>query len=282
MAICHLRPTLPPASSIQRYHPSHCFSVGGIVATRSRLPPFLFETTCHLPSTLPPCHLHATFYATRPRLPPFHFGCHLRWLFATFVRPCHLPPPCNVATYPTVSQWVASSAPATFLFLIKILETTRLPCHLPPPMPVRACHLSFPYQDLSDDSTTLPPATSNAHPRLQPFHFGYHLRWLFATFVRPCHLPPPCNVATHPTVSQWVASLPLVRACHLSFPYQDISDDSTTLPPSTSMQRCHPSAHGNSRWIKPAPPCTSLLSDCAACLCAPQACGPTLRISDGT
>ena len=176
---------------MQRCHRSHCFSVGGNVATR-------------------------------PRLPPFHFGCHhLRWLLATSLRPCHLPPPCNVAFYATRS-------------------------------------------------------------RLPPFHFGYHLRWLFATFVQPCHLPPPCNVATHPTVSQWVASLPLVRACHLSFPYQDISDDSTTLPPSTSMQRCHPSAHGNSRWIKPAPPCTSLLSDCAACLCAPQACGPTLRISDGT
>ncbi len=204
---CHLRPTLPPASSIQRYHPSHCFSVGGIVATRPRLPPFLFETTCHLPSTLPPCHLHAMFYATRPRLPPFHFGCHLRWLFATFVRPCHLPPPYNVATHPTVSQWVASSAPATFPFLIKILVTTRLPCHLPPPMPVRACNLSI-------SGTTcdgyLPPSSD------------------LATCLLHATLPP-------------ISVGGIVRACHLSFPYQDLRDDSTTLPPSTSMQRCHPS-----------------------------------------
>ena len=163
--------------------------------------------TCHLPPTLPPATSMQRCLLCHPSAPAtFPFWVPLA-MAATFVRPCHLPPPYNVATHPTVSQWVASSAPATFPFLIKILVTTRLPCHLPPPMPVRACNLSI-------SGTTcdgyLPPSSD------------------LATCLLHATLPP-------------ISVGGIVRACHLSFPYQDLRDDSTTLPPSTSMQRCHPS-----------------------------------------
>ena len=180
---------MPPTSDVAtchlhvHCHLCHCFSVGGIIGPghSSLLATFPFRD--YLPpslnfATLPPSFVGDV--ATRPRLPP----------------------PCNVATDPTVSQWVAT------LPLVRA-------CHLSisgSPFAIGICHLP----------PTLPPATSMqrcllCHPSAPAtFPFWVPLA-MAATFVRPCHLPPPYNVTTHPTVSQWVASLPLVRACHLSF-----------------------------------------------------------------
>src|SRR6266540_918427 len=170
--------------------------------------------TCHLPPTLPPATSMQRCLLCHPSAPAtFPFWVPLA-MAATFVRPCHLPPPYNVTTHPTVSQWVASLplVRACHLSFSRLLATFPQLCHLATSMqrsmpPVRACHLS------------ISGATCD----------GY--------------LPPSSDLATcllHTTLPPISLGV-IVRACHLSFPYQDLRDDSTTLPPSTSMQRCHPS-----------------------------------------